>query len=449
MYKRRHITIIFFATVILSSVAACKKWVDLNPPLQVNENTVFANEQGFRNVLDGVYLKMGDSTLYGRELMFGLLSVLGRSYDTTLTAATKNLYYQGARYNFQDADVKASFARIWEGMYQNITNLNYLLANTDTRQGLFTDNNYNTIKGEALGLRAFLYFDLVRLFAPSPAADPNGISVPYITRLSPYGSPALPTSAVIDSCIADLVTAQSLLATGDLTTSRITSWSVRGLLARIYLYKGDLANAQQYATDLINSRQFPLVTTNDYLFAKEQLFSLYNATTSSLSFYKSVLSANPPLGFTSQNQTALFVTGGGNAFDYRKQFVDPVTQLQSGTNQIAPRKCFQSNSNVLPMMRMSEMYYIAAECATAMKDSLTATNLLDTVRTHRGLAKYTQAALKRDSLTIEIGREYQKEFLSEGQVFYYYKRRNLPFNTLPFTKVAPVAGASYVFIRPE
>ena len=95
------------------------------------------------------------------------------------------------------------------------------------------------------------------------------------------------------------------------------------------------------------------------------------------------------------------------------------------------------------------MYYIAAECATAASDTLTATNLLDSVRVHRNVPKYTLAALKPDSLNIEIRKEYQKEFLGEGQMFFYYKRKNLPFAALPFTKVAVVPNASYVFIKPE
>jgi len=82
-------------------------------------------------------------------------------------------------------------------------------------------------------------------------------------------------------------------------------------------------------------------------------------------------------------------------------------------------------------------------------DSLTATTLLDTVRVHRNLVKYTLTALKTDSLAIEIRKEYQKEFLGEGQMFYFYKRKNLPFASLPFTKVPVVADASYVFIKPE
>jgi hypothetical protein len=85
----------------------------------------------------------------------------------------------------------------------------------------------------------------------------------------------------------------------------------------------------------------------------------------------------------------------------------------------------------------------------AKQDTLTATSLLDSVRVHRNIPKYTLAALGPDSLNTEIRKEYQKEFLGEGQMFYYYKRKNLPFSSLPFTKVPVVADASYVFIKPE
>ena len=448
MFKRHHIAIILFVIIMTGGLAACKKWVDVDAPLQVNENTVFANEQGFRDVLNGVYLKMGDSSLYGRELTFGLLSIMGRSYDTSITPAIKNVYYQGARYNFQDADVKACFARTWESMYQCIANLNYLLANLDSRQNLL-GNNYNAFKGEALALRAFLYFDLARMFAPSPAVDPNGVAVPYVTKVSPYEAPVLSTSAVIDSCIAELITAQSLLNISDVTTTHLTNWGVRGLLARIYLYKGDLVNARSYAIGLINSKQFPLAVNNtDPMFQKEHLFSLYNSPSTIFTLYKSVMSSTPPLALTLAGQATLFTTGSGASSDLRRIFNDPTSGSTTGT-LISPRKCWGNTANVLPMIKMAEMYYIAAESATALLDSVTATSLMDSVRVHRNLAKYSVEPLKRDSLTVEIGKEYQKEFLSEGQVFYFYKRKNLPFSTLPFTRVQPVAGASYVFIKPE
>src|SRR5438874_2282002 len=107
----------FLLTTIMLAFTACKKWVDLTPPLQVGQATVFSNEQGFRDVLNAVYLQIGTSDMFGRDMSYGLLSVLGRNYDTTITAAIGNLYYQGAQYNFQDPDVNGVIKNIWQNSY--------------------------------------------------------------------------------------------------------------------------------------------------------------------------------------------------------------------------------------------------------------------------------------------------------------------------------------------
>lgn len=461
MLKKRfqiYLLIAVLAALLMLSMSACKKWLDVEAPLQVDQSQLFSNEQGFRDVLNGVYLQMGSRSLYGRDMTVGLMSVLGRSYDTTITPAIGNLYYEGARYNFNDPSVKSTFKNIWDSLYQCVGNLNNLLANMESKQNVFTGNNYNSIKGEAIALRALIHFDLLRMFAASPAAaGTNTPAIPYVTTLSPNATPVSTTAAVLDQCLADMQNSLTLLSNADLATSKMTYWGVKGLLARIYLYKGDIANAEANALAVINSNKFPLQNiatfnvNNDLMFAKEHLFSIYGYFTTQLSYYKSVLNSIPPLGFTAANQTALFVTGAGPGLDRRRNnaFIDPATSATSGTNTISPRKFYMSNANVLPMIRITEMYYIAAECATAKLDTLSATDWLDSVRVHRGLAKYTLAALKRDSLNVEIAKEYQKEFMGEGQVFYFYKRKNLPFSALPYTKVPVVSNASYVFIKPE
>jgi len=154
--------ILFMLTVVMTvSFAGCKKWLDTETPLQVDENTVFSTEKGFREVLNGAYLRMGSQSMYGRDLSFGLIAILGRSYDTTITPAIGSLYYEGARYNFQDPALKSTFNNIWNDSYQAIANLNQLLVNVETRKNILTGNNYDTLKGEALGLRAFLHFELL------------------------------------------------------------------------------------------------------------------------------------------------------------------------------------------------------------------------------------------------------------------------------------------------
>jgi hypothetical protein len=189
------------------------------------------------------------------------------------------------------------------------------------------------------------------------------------------------------------------------------------------------------------------------MYSKEYLFNLYTFQNDILNLYKTVLNTAKPLGFTIANQTALFTTGSGATTDWRKAFVDPSNGTALG-NTISPRKFYSGTTTapnvvITPLIRMSEMYYIAAECAGTNNDIAAATDFLDSVRIHRNINKDLTPTISTDSLTTEIRKEYQKEFVGEGQMFFYYKRKNLPFNSLPFTKVPVVSNASYVFVKPE
>src|ERR1700755_2177839 len=133
MFHRKFTYYFLVLTMVLSFVS-CRKWVDEKPSLQIDQNEIFSNDQGFREVLNGVYLQMGSRSLYGRDLTTGLLSLLGRSYDTTIAPSIGNLFYQGAKFNLQDADVVNTSKSIWDSAYFCIGNLNNLLANVESRK---------------------------------------------------------------------------------------------------------------------------------------------------------------------------------------------------------------------------------------------------------------------------------------------------------------------------
>lgn len=452
-YNRMNLKIKILAIVavmIMLGTASCKKWVNDTPqPSQVDEAKVFATEQGFQDALYGVYLQMGAQSLYGRDLSLGVLSLTGRSYDVNIAPAIGNLFYQSARYNVQDKALKDYATDVWTKMYQSIANLNNLLVNIEAKKAIFTGGNYNKYKGEALALRAYLHFDLLRLFAVAPAAGTGAaIGIPYVKTIQSNTTATATVDEVMTQCIADLKAAEGLLDPADVTNYRLNNWAVKGLLARVYMYKGDHENAQGYANAIIASNKFVLAKNNtDLFFNNENLFNLY--VYQSQTFHKSVLAEQVNLGLSAAGQTELYVTGNGATADWRKSFVDPLTGL-GGATAFMPKKFYPLGTKAsFPMIRLTEMYYIAAECAVKKVDALTATNLLDSVRVHRNLPKYTLTTLPLDVLTDEIGKEYQKEFINEGQVFFYFKRKNTPFSSLPFTKVPVDANASYVFVKPE
>ena len=76
----------------------------------------------------------------------------------------------------------------------------------------------------------------------------------------------------------------------------------------------------------------------------------------------------------------------------------------------------------MPLIRLSEMYYIAAECAETVSEGV---NYLDQVRSHRGLTSYAlDRSMSKDNLAQEIRKEYKKEFWGEGQRFFDLLRNN-------------------------
>lgn len=99
------------------------------------------------------------------------------------------------------------------------------------------------------------------------------------------------------------------------------------------------------------------------------------------------------------------------------------------------------------MIRIPELYYIAAECyATGTNPNLEeAMSLLNTMRERRGVYSKLES-LDKEQVIDEIKKEYRKEFLSEGVMFYYYKRTgaiNVPNNDEVMT------DNEYVLPNPE
>ena len=103
------------------------------------------------------------------------------------------------------------------------------------------------------------------------------------------------------------------------------------------------------------------------------------------------------------------------------------------------------HGSVLPLIRKPEMYYIAAECLLGTgndADRIKAIEILNTVRSNRGLAKLGND-MTAGTVQDEITKEYQREFIGEGQLFYYYKR--LGFEKIPY---ATKAGSDAVYVIP-
>lgn len=430
----------------------CKKWLDVNPKTQIRESVLFRDEQGFKDALTGVYLKMGDNALYGQNMTMGFMDALAQRY--TVSASTHIFYQAAYRFNYADAGAKNYIAAMWSGLYGTIANVDNILTQVDDARQLFSANNYNQVKGEALALRALLHFDLLRMFGVAPVVDAQRKAIPYVTRFGMDVYPLLTVRAVADSCLADLQLAAQLLS-GDkevrnaynqdpflsFTRNHMNYWAVKGLQARIYLYMGDKANARNAALEVINNQngRFPFVTTTaagatanrDRLYYTEHLFALFvfNLKAYTESYTKTnVVNGVPTLATSNANYTALFETTSGGSSDIRYNY-----QFSAFSSSWATSKYWQDDianagtgqnvlSNLVPLIRLSEMYYIAAETAATAEEGV---GFLNTIRANRGLGALP-LTISPTNLTAEILKEYKKEMFAEGQLFYYFKRMNAP-----------------------
>jgi len=471
--------------ITIALLSSCSKWLDVRPQSEVAEETLFSTEEGFMEALNGLYSRCAREDLYGKELLAGFPDVLAQ--DFTVSALDPLHYRQTLLLNYKDGDFIARKDSAWKGLYNVIANSNIILKHVDAQQNILSSVTYALVKGEALAMRAYCHFDALRLFAPSYLSEPNGKGIPYVTAFSKEVPEMYSTGEAIDLMLKDLNEAKALLQTVDPILSpgykvgysaaldsaterdgalflqerrhRLNYYAVCGELARIYLYKSDHANALSNALEVINANKFPWTKQADFLnpdaqkkdriLYKELIFSFYVPNASEglrLLLRNGVLSLYVSL----QEAQNIYETGGVGAEDFRyKQWF--LEQSASGGNYLRVEKYTRDpdanlHEQMAPAIRLSEMYYIAAEC-TFDTDPAKAWEYFNTVRLNRGIG----TALSDPSKAVfmqELVKEARKEFFAEGQVFYMYKRLNLPMAG-PFGSTIPAGNTVFVLPLPD
>jgi hypothetical protein len=192
-YKKLKTPVVLLMVVcIAGAFASCKKFLDVPPENKVPQATLFQDEQGFKDALNGVYLAMDKPSpsllfgLYTGDMTMGMMATLAYDYDNATAAnvgANSTFFNNAVAYNYTDAVVKGELDAIWSVMYNNIANLNNILEQVDQKKQAFTADNFSRVKGEAIALRALFHFDLARMYGQPPATGMNVKAIPYITKV--------------------------------------------------------------------------------------------------------------------------------------------------------------------------------------------------------------------------------------------------------------------------
>lgn len=223
--KRRFIAIIV-TIVTVFPILSCKRVLETIPSDFVSPESYFTKKANFEAALNGVYSVLGTNNLYGDN------------YQHLVTATTDELVYATGGsipkipwYNATSADPQVG--SVWSALYDGVDRANVVLEYIDAPSDL-KETDRKHIKGEAIFLRAYLYFMLTQWYGDVPL------------RLTPTNSPAdtnmpfTPTKEIYDWVIDEMTVAEGLLSDQKATdfqyTERVTQTAVQAILARVCLY---------------------------------------------------------------------------------------------------------------------------------------------------------------------------------------------------------------------
>lgn len=167
---------LFLLFTILLGLNSCNSWLDVQPYDRVAEDVVFESVKGFENALNGIYIELNTNSLYGQYLSCEMIEIMAQRYSVNKSNAFN---YDLMLHKYTEQGCKARFASIWKDAYSLIANINLLLKNCESHRNVLTDEYYNLLKGECYALRAFLHFDIFRLFGPVYDLDVMTVNLPY------------------------------------------------------------------------------------------------------------------------------------------------------------------------------------------------------------------------------------------------------------------------------
>ncbi len=289
------------------------------------------------------------------------------------------------------------------------------------------------MRGQAYALRAFSYFNLVRLYADTYSVSKDEYAIPIYEDVINEGEPRRKVSEVYELITADLGEAYSLVTS--VSNTVLNQYAVRGLMARVYLEMGDYLKAAKYASEA-RSGTFTLMDESAYLSGfssisnSEWMFGsdiTSDTHTTYASFISHIDNTNGGyaglLGVYKSIDKSLYESISDT--DYRKQvFNDPDQTLNTSLPSYANLK-FRGPSNAffeadVSYMRVSEMYLIEAEAKAQLGDASAADVLYELVSQRD--ASYTKSTATGDDLVEEIFLHKRIELWGEGLSLFDYKR---------------------------
>lgn len=496
---KNKLAIVFAAGGLLLGTS-CNSWLDVTPEGQVQAEELYETAKGCNAALGGIYYILTAEELYGRELSYGMRDVLAQYYESAIVNDPQHTYYELSMYNYEWAGNVSLFNSVWSYMYQAIAECNALIYYLEPNAAAIEYSDL--ILGEAYALRAWIHMELFEMYGPviHTKADLSKKAIAYRSEFNVVSQLFDTGDDVLKYAESDLQKAlelmrddpikvqgrradgnQSLLDYYDVLNyrgGRMNYYCALGLLARLEMLRQNPDEAFKYVTRFLDESKgvIRFVDKNeiestsemgkDLNYSSEMLGALY---TNELYVYTNRFFSME--GESDQKRTVLIddnlyaqwmnevygrtPDGSGTDNRFRYWFGIPETSGGSVTNNYYFKKLHAAYNGgaqelgyypEVPIMRLSEIYYIACE-ANIGKNNEAALGYLNDVRRTRNLQDL-EDPLDDATLKDFLIREMRKDFIGEGRMFSVYKRLFCPIY-VKSGKIIDPQEAYFVFPIPD
>ncbi|RAJ81823.1 putative outer membrane starch-binding protein [Chitinophaga dinghuensis] len=458
-YKSKIIPALLLSIGCLAS--ACKKMVDINPPIDTIDNkNVFNSPDKVNAAVSGLYFLMmkntgeptfsnGSTTCYAGMMADELVPSMGTTIPEDYQFYTNKLLLSNPKPG----------PDLWSYPYKVIYAANAILEGiAGATSPAITDSIKKQAIGESRLARAFALFYLTNFYGDIPT--------PMSTNVLIEGKqPRQPIDKVYQIILDDLKAAIELLPDNYAVTNgekvRPNRYAAIALLARVYLYRQQWQEAAATADKLISSGQFSLTTLENAFEpnSKEAIWQLLYDMKNGQSFHiPESMNLMPALSISMLDEASQeFFTDPAN-FESVQLFIIPTYILSDHLTQafepgdqrfnkwtdslrapaVAPwngieyrfaRKYVQANPDgtdahpYYTVFRLAEQYLIRAEAQAQLGDVAGAASDLNAIRSRAGLP--ATAASSKEALLTAIAHERQIELFAEwGHRWFDLKRTN-------------------------
>ncbi|MCJ8497181.1 RagB/SusD family nutrient uptake outer membrane protein [Chryseobacterium salipaludis] len=463
-----NVGLILLTTAGVSTLNSCKDALEIVQPGELNPDAVFTNVSNLEGFLNGA-----------------VYAAVEPNYEIYLSAVLTDEVKPGKSSGGQEFQLHRFFLDKGDALTSNIWLSNYTVINRVNRllEGAtkFTPASselakYNSILAQARLLRAFAYLELQTYFSEN-MKDDNGLGV-IIVEGVPETANQTPRSSnkeVFDVINADLEYARGILKRGSNRYYADLNF-VEALAARVNLYRGKYAEAKINALSVLNNSGLALTPATPIYPNDDQTPPIGSAEWNA-EFYKTGGSFNPyrniwndssrgevifalnrqatGVGFsigTRWNTNQSNITGspmwnmGRNLFNIidntdgdirRYAFIDPTSTIDPNyltspspitSDQIIidkyPGIPNAATRNDIKVIRLSEIYFILAECAVSENNLGAAADYIQQVRVarnYKGTATTPAYSSKQVALA-DILKERRVELAFEGHRLIDLKR---------------------------